>query len=68
MTLPMNDTSQHPLDEGCFFCATDDELLRGVELNDEGKPWDGRTLHMQMPPTFCPHMNAADTEIDEAKP
>jgi hypothetical protein len=56
----MSDTNptQHPLNEGCFFCATDAELSRGVRLADEGKPWDGRTLHMDKPESFCPNWTA----------
>jgi hypothetical protein len=56
--------NQHPLNEGCFFCATDNELLRGIGLADDGKPWTGRTLHMQVPMSFCPHMTAEETSDD----
>lgn len=40
---------QHPQDEGCFFCATDRELLAG--LAGEELP---RILHMQLPAAACP--------------
>jgi hypothetical protein len=30
-------------------------LLHGISLHDEGKPWDGPTVHMQVPESFCPH-------------
>jgi hypothetical protein len=53
--MPDTNPTQHPLNEGCFFCATDSEMSRGVRLADEGKPWDGRFLHMDKTESFCPH-------------
>lgn len=63
--------NQHPLNEGCFFCATDEELLSGIQGFDEGKPWEGRTLHMQVPESFCPHWitpSAVGGQSEERKP
>lgn len=48
-------TAQHPLTEACFHCASDEEMSRGINRMDAGQPWDGRTIHWQVPESFCPH-------------
>ncbi|HEY9414071.1 MAG TPA: hypothetical protein VIQ30_04865 [Pseudonocardia sp.] len=45
---PSTATPQHPREDGCYFCATDQELLAGL---DGEAP---RTLHMQLPVSACP--------------
>ncbi|MDI3315862.1 MAG: hypothetical protein QJR12_16780 [Mycobacterium sp.] len=55
-------TMQHPLDEMCFHCADDMEILRAIRYMDEGKPWDGRTIHWQVPENFCPYLNETNSE------
>lgn len=55
-TEPQQPAEQHPRNEFCFHCAPDDMLLHGISLHDEGKPWDGPTVHMQVPESFCPAM------------
>lgn len=48
----------HSDEDGCYFCASDGELLAGLA----GKALP-RTLHMQLPPQACPHMNEEDRHV-----
>lgn len=43
----------HPLDERCFYCASDGELSAALA----GRPHP--TIHMSTPPSACPHEAAA---------
>jgi hypothetical protein len=56
---------QHPLDEKCFYCAPGEDLIRGLQLMDDGKPWDGPTIHMQTSRSFCPALGE-DPEDESA--
>lgn len=57
------DAVQHPADEFCFFCVPDEIALRGVDSYDRGEPYQGPTVHWQVPESFCPHFVE---EVDES--
>jgi hypothetical protein len=51
---------KHPVEDGCFYCATDTELAQamgGTQLR--------RTLHMSAPVQACPHVDPADFGVNE---
>lgn len=50
----MSDTKQHPTEDRCYFCATDEELARGLVGRER------RTIHMDGGPEACPTTDPAD--------
>lgn len=61
----VDNPQQHPLDEKCFYCAPAEDLIRGLQLMDDGKPWDGPTIHMQTSRAFCPVIEQDSEPEDE---
>lgn len=52
-------SDQHSRDDRCFFCASDEELQRGLHGEER------RTIHMQTPEEACPYLLAAPTTTRE---